>query len=178
MYSSSLNWIPNSIFCIFLLFCFFFVYLHYFILFHIFNSADFSLSVAFVCSAVCSAMRIHIYVAWELVFRLWRSDFTDDKNNHQWNIKLLCGYATKFTKYLIYILFVVNFFFHLSLSLSGIATVVVIVGAAFCYCSAYLLPDGGVLMLHVKLAILAFPSHIVYENKIRMFEQRLCASIL
>lgn len=117
MYSSSLNWIPNSIFCIFLLFCFFFVYLHYFILFHIFNSADFSLSVAFVCSAVCSAMRIHIYVAWELVFRLWRSDFTDDKNNHQWNIKLLCGYATKFTKYLIYILFVVNFFSSLSLAL-------------------------------------------------------------
>lgn len=128
-YIRRLNWIPNSS----ISFSSFYVYLHYVVCVCVFVFSArsvfyfislirqyFFFSFHFVkcCTFVCWTQNVwpvvylfRIYNTWcvwelKMVFfplTCWESDFTDDKNNHQWNIKLLCGYATKFTKYLIYI---------------------------------------------------------------------------
>lgn len=108
------NRIPNSMwlccrFFSFVFIFFFYVYLHYFSFFLYFFFISYLQFGWFFVKCCCICVD-YARVCMFLKVCLWRSDFTDDKNNHQRNIKLLCGYATKFTKYLVYFVFSVCFF--------------------------------------------------------------------
>lgn len=87
---------------------------------------------------------------------LWRSDFTDDKNNHQRNIKLLCGYETKFTKYLGIFLLVV-YVSAVAAAVAHFFSLLLLLLLHFCCwppCCTSVGGDGGVL--HTKLTVLQF----------------------